>query len=81
MQKTSRNREVFRGMGAVGREHVGNSLEKHQMFEASGANSGAPGPETAPDPAEVVKAWPMLSPAVQAGILAMVRASVKGTAS
>jgi hypothetical protein len=78
MKKPSRNHEVFRGMGAVGREHVADSPEKQQMFGASGANSGAPGPETAPDPAEVVKAWPMLSPAVQAGILAMVRASVKG---
>jgi len=38
--------------------------------------SGALGPEINPGTAEVVNAWPMLSPAVRAGILAMVRASM-----
>ena len=65
-------------MGAVGREHLSESLENAHMFGAGGANSGAPRPEIEPDAAEVVEAWPALPPAVRAGILAMVRASVEG---
>ena len=42
--------------------------------DGGGAYSGA----LAPDLAEVVGHWPKLGAAVQAGILAIVRASVKG---
>jgi hypothetical protein len=42
--------------------------------DAGGAYSGA----LAPDLAEVVSHWPKLDAAVQVGILAIVRASVKG---
>src|SRR4051812_46221890 len=61
-------------MGAVGREHVGKSPEKQQVSGPRGAKSGAVGHAIAAEAAEVLKTWPLLPPAVRAGILAMIRA-------
>jgi hypothetical protein len=67
-------------MGDTGPEHIQKSPEKQRVTSASGAESGAvPPSEPAQLPSElteIVGRWPRLTVAMQAGILAIIRASV-----
>ncbi|HEX2973742.1 MAG TPA: hypothetical protein VHP11_15520, partial [Tepidisphaeraceae bacterium] len=56
-------------MGAVGSEHIANSLGNSNISEQGGAKSGALPPELS----EIVKSWAALSATTKAAVLALVR--------
>jgi hypothetical protein len=60
--------------GDEGLEQGADSTENTHVPRGSGAESGAPGPQTSandPQLAAVIDAWPRLSEPIKAGILAM----------
>ncbi len=68
-----------------GVEHSSKTAEKQAVSDLRGTDSGTPADESAsnrqpadPELAAVVTAWPDLSAAVKAGILAMVKVSGRG---
>ncbi|MDP9175328.1 MAG: hypothetical protein M3O30_15915 [Planctomycetota bacterium] len=67
-------------MGDTALEHIQKSPENQRVTVASGAESGAflpSGPvPLPPDLTEVIAKWSRLSPAVQAAILTILRASL-----
>jgi hypothetical protein len=67
-------------LGVIGLEHIQKSQEKQRIASISGAESGAvlpSGPASLPPSlTESIAKWSRLPTAEQAGILAIVRASV-----